>query len=234
MHASLQERWNGISLRTKITGVTVLMLTLGLLVSGIGTIAMFKPYLINQVDNELRSAQQSLSSGDGGELTNSQMSSYASASDQYFVAVLDANGHVLVDNWGKLAASDRPIVPSGLNITKVLAQDSVIFTVHNPEDSSDFRATVVPIQLNDVNGTFATVFVAVSTANVENAVATYLSIFLGFGIIVVIAGAGLTRMLVTTTFSPLRQVELTAARKSLTATSASVSAALLRTPRSAG
>jgi two-component system OmpR family sensor kinase len=40
---------------------------------------------------------------------------------------------------------------------------------------------------------------------------TYLSIFLGFGIGVVIVGALLTRFLVTTTFAPLREVELTAA-----------------------
>ena len=40
MHQTISERWNRISLRTKITGVTVLMLTLGLLVSGIGTAAM--------------------------------------------------------------------------------------------------------------------------------------------------------------------------------------------------
>ena len=38
MHQTISERWNRISLRTKITGVTVLMLTLGLLVSGIGTV----------------------------------------------------------------------------------------------------------------------------------------------------------------------------------------------------
>jgi two-component system, OmpR family, sensor kinase len=211
MHANLQVRWNSISLRTKITGVTVLMLTLGLLVSGIGTLAMFKPYLLNQVDNELRSAQQSISSGDGNELNNAQINSYATASDKYFVAVLDVNGNMLVNNWGKTSDDERPPVPHNLSFAHVLAQGSDIFTVHDAKDNTDFRATVVPLQLNEYNGTLATVFVAVSTANVENAVATYLSIFLGFGIIVVIAGAGLTRMLVTTTFSPLREVELTAA-----------------------
>jgi two-component system, OmpR family, sensor kinase len=211
MHATLQGRWNAISLRTKITGVTVLMLTLGLLVSGVGTLAMLKPYLISQVDSELRSARQSLSTGDGGNLTDSEMNSYASASDQYFVAVLDPEGHMLVNNWGKLSSGVHPPVPGDLTIANVLARGPDIFTVHDSKDNADFRATVVPFQLNDVNGTFATVFVAVSTANVENAVATYLSIFLGFGVIVVIAGAGLTRMLVTTTFAPLREVERTAA-----------------------
>jgi two-component system OmpR family sensor kinase len=44
MHQTISERWNRISLRTKITGVTVLMLTLGLLVSGIGTAAIRRAY----------------------------------------------------------------------------------------------------------------------------------------------------------------------------------------------
>ena len=49
MHQTISERWNRISLRTKITGVTVLMLTLGLLVSGIGTAAMLRSYVEDQM-----------------------------------------------------------------------------------------------------------------------------------------------------------------------------------------
>ena len=44
MHESVAEWWNAISLRTKITGVTVLVLTLGLLVAGVGTLAMLRNY----------------------------------------------------------------------------------------------------------------------------------------------------------------------------------------------
>ena len=40
MHVALMDRWSRISLRSKITGVTVLMLTLGLLVSGVGTMVI--------------------------------------------------------------------------------------------------------------------------------------------------------------------------------------------------
>ena len=52
MLAGIHQRWNAISLRTKVTSVTVLLLTLGLLVSGIGTMAMLKPALIGQLDLE--------------------------------------------------------------------------------------------------------------------------------------------------------------------------------------
>ena len=39
------EWWNRVSLRTKITGVTVLLLTIGLLVAGVGTMAVLRAYL---------------------------------------------------------------------------------------------------------------------------------------------------------------------------------------------
>ena len=61
MHQSLTERWSRVSLRSKITGVTVLMLTLGLLVSGIGTMAMLRQYVIQQVDSQLQVDAQSAS-----------------------------------------------------------------------------------------------------------------------------------------------------------------------------
>src|SRR6185437_9132152 len=60
-------------------------------------------------------------------------------------------------------------------------------------------------------GELATAVVATTTSQIDTVMASYLAIFLGFGVIVVIVGAGLTRMLVTTTFAPLREVEQTAA-----------------------
>jgi two-component system OmpR family sensor kinase len=55
MHQTVFERWSRVSLRTKITGVTVLMLTLGLLVSGIGTAAMLRGYVDQQMKDKLQS-----------------------------------------------------------------------------------------------------------------------------------------------------------------------------------
>jgi two-component system OmpR family sensor kinase len=211
MHQSLVDRWNAVSLRTKITGVTVLMLTLGLLVSGIGTMAMLKPYLISQVDNQLHAAQRSLSVAVSLDPNPANMNSYSSSSDQYFVALLDTDGNMIGNNWAKHEGEIPPPIPSGLDFREVLSQGTNTFTVHDPKTNAEFRAAVIPIQFKDTQGTFATVFVALSTANVDNIMATYLAIFLGFGVIVVIVGAGLTRMLVTTTFAPLREVELTAA-----------------------
>ena len=54
--------------------------------------------------------------------------------------------------------------------------------------------------------------VAVSSADTDQTIARFTFIFLGFGASVILLGAMLTRLLVTATFDPLRDVEDTAAR----------------------
>ncbi len=63
----------------------------------------------------------------------------------------------------------------------------------------------------DNQGNNAPIIIAISSKDSERLLAVYLTIFLGFGLGVVLVGALLTRMLVTTTFTPLREVERTAA-----------------------
>ena len=45
--------WADVSLRTKITIVTVFILFLGLIVAGVGTFSVLRPILINQQSAEL-------------------------------------------------------------------------------------------------------------------------------------------------------------------------------------
>ena len=62
MHASLAEWWNGISLRTRITGVTVLIMTIGLVVSGFGTMTVLRDYLVHDVDSQIENVLEGLDS----------------------------------------------------------------------------------------------------------------------------------------------------------------------------
>ncbi len=50
------EWWGGISLRTKITGVTVLLLTFGLLITGVGTLSVMRNFLFDEVDSQVTEA----------------------------------------------------------------------------------------------------------------------------------------------------------------------------------
>ncbi|WP_223691464.1 sensor histidine kinase [Leifsonia poae] len=213
MHARLLDRWNAISLRTKITGVTVLMLTLGLLVTGIGTMTMLKPVLLYQLDAQLVAASQpnnlnanlfSSSSGDD------KIASDGSASS-FFTALYDSDGKLIRSNWGNMPEARRPDIPKTLSLIKGKELSQAAYNLPSVDGHTLYRALAQTVTLTTSPGALGTAVVATSTGQIDTVMASFLAIFLGFGVIVVIVGAGLTRMLVTTTFAPLRGVEETAA-----------------------
>ncbi|GAA2441020.1 sensor histidine kinase [Agromyces soli] len=215
MNQTIFERWNRISLRTKITGVTVLMLTLGLLVSGIGTAAMLRSYAEQQLESRLRT----IASGDvvsryfyGEDGDSSADGLDVRPSDDVFVAKYDPEtGDFLAHNWQGRPRDEVPLFPSQLSIAKVNEMNAngyVVLPLPDQHGDQTFRAVTALI---DTHGSFMPIVIAVSTAETERLLAAYLTIFLGFGLGVVIVGALLTRMLVTSTFTPLREVERTAA-----------------------
>ncbi len=207
MPFNFNDRWNAISLRTKVTGVTVLLLTIGLLVSGIGTMALLKPALLGQLDTQLQSVQQDLSNV--LQLSKTGTPSQTAPTDYYY-AVYSASGVLLEQNWTDKAEAIRPQLTNGITIAQATTLDGAIFPVKSTNGRTLFHAIAVPVTFDDATGALGTVVVALSTAGVDRLMTTYLSIFLGLGIAIVIVGALLTRFLVTTTFAPLREVEDTA------------------------
>lgn len=214
--SKILERWNRISLRTKITGVTVLMLTLGLLVSGIGTAAMLRSYVEEQMSSKLTA----LASGDLSEYFDDAGggqpdlgSLRLKPADDVFVAVYSPSGAYLQNNWEERDESTWPQFPRTLTQAKVTLLNPSGYTVLQLSDAQDaptFRA-VTALMVYDEHGSLAPVIIAISSKETEQLLAVYLTIFLGFGFGVVLIGALLTRMLVTSTFGPLREVERTAA-----------------------
>ncbi|KRC59055.1 histidine kinase [Agromyces sp. Root81] len=208
----ISERWNRISLRTKITGVTVLMLTLGLLVSGIGTAAMLRSYVESQMTSKL----ESIASGDLEKYITSEVNledREFTLSDEVFVAVYDAaTGEQRGNNWANRHEDELPEIPEKLTqatVNKLNESKYQIFPLDDAQGSPSFRG-VAAFTVADGHGTLSPVIIAISSKDSEQLLAMYLTIFLGFGFGVVLVGALLTRMLVTTTFMPLREVERTA------------------------
>ena len=207
MKLSLGDRWNAISLRTTVTGVTVLLLTIGLLVAGVGTMAMLKPALLGQLDSQLQSVRQDLSSV---LAVNQSGTTVQGAPTDYYYAVYSASGILLETNWTDKAQAIKPDLPTGLTSADTAALNGAVFPVRSNNERVLYHAIAIPVTFSDSGSTVGTVVVALSTASVDKLMTTYLSIFLGLGISVVIVGALLTRFLVTTTFAPLREVEQTA------------------------
>ncbi|WP_368497190.1 ATP-binding protein [Herbiconiux sp. A18JL235] len=211
MHNAILKQWNAISLRTKITGVTVLMLTFGLVVSGVGTMIVLRTYLLQQVDSQLEAAGRDPSPFLGPDATTEQfkISDITSAPTEYFVGLLDSSGNLIISNWGEQDTEGRPDVSLSIETSGEI--NGRVFSVDSLDQRTEWHAVASTVILFGGDDSSGSIVIAKSLAETEKTTATYLSIFLAFGVGVVILGAMMTRLLVTSTFGPLREVERTAA-----------------------
>ena len=204
MHERLSDWWGGVSLRTKITGVTVLLVTLGLLVAGVGTMTALRSYLLAQVDSNISSAAREVTTITS---TGSSTCEQNSGPNKFFFAVLDADGKAVCTNIN--STQPKPVLRQ-LSMSSVLEAQGTPTTVWDATHTRQWRVVAF---VGNVEGSATNVTVVVGESlDASNAtISQFTVIFLGFGLSVVILGAALTRLLVTSTFTPLREVEATAA-----------------------
>lgn len=210
MHEQLTDSWNRVSLRTKITGVTVLLLTMGLLVAGAGTMTVLRTFLEGEVDNRLLAAAQRVQENrwvqfeEDGNRVDCEIA-FASLSET-FVGGLSPAGALMCSNRPNAA---RPVLDELILEFSVEGTDYFTAPSTNPGGQWRVLAYLVPSQ----SGEYAfTVMVGENLKDTNGIVAQFAAIFLFFALTVVILGGALTRLLVTSTFGPLREVEETAAR----------------------
>ena len=204
MHDKLMGWWSGVSLRTKITGVTVLLVTLGLLVAGVGTMTVLRTYLLADADTKMTKYAQAVP---GYTETGAKTCDVIPGINEYYLAVLDTNGNELCNNRALTHSTpNMPPMPLGT----VIKAGGVPFTVWDKEHDDQWRVVAVPRNIVD-SADYVTVVVAVDLVSSDRLINQFLVIFLGFGLAVIVLGAALTRLLVTSTFAPLREVEATAA-----------------------
>ncbi|PRI10272.1 sensor histidine kinase [Leucobacter massiliensis] len=212
----LADRWTDVSLRAKITGVTVFILFLGLIVAGVGTMALLRPTLINQQTTELEQLRSDPSpalapNADLGRLTANDV---LFANREYYVAILDADGTLIRDNRfvGANEATERalpelPAQPLTLDVVAEHQRSGDFITLRSPS-GTEWRAILLEIRDNNVPS--GSLLIASSTSYITQTIANYVVIFTAFGIAVILLGAALTRLLVTATMLPLAEVEKTA------------------------
>ncbi|WP_143822609.1 histidine kinase dimerization/phospho-acceptor domain-containing protein, partial [Mycetocola reblochoni] len=212
MNDTVSRWWASVSLRSKITGVTVLVLTFGLLLAGVGTVTMLKPILENQVEDALINTAQGDNSqlmqvtrDDDGEL------SYNVQEQEEFVALYDRTGGLLGTNWSDTPSEFKPAIPETLSESELGDYSGYPHEMASVSGTLDYRAYIVPVTIEPGGEAFGYALFATSMRSTETIIAMYLTIFFGLGTGVIVVGALITRLLVTSTFRPLRDVEDTAA-----------------------
>jgi two-component system OmpR family sensor kinase len=204
VHERLSDWWGGVSLRTKITGVTVLLVTLGLLVAGVGTMTALRSYLLAQVDSNISTAAREVTTITS---TGSSTCEQNSGPNKFFFAVLDADGDAVCTNID--GSQPKPVLGQ-LTMSSVLEAHGQPSTVWDSAHARQWRIVAFVGNVQE-SATNVTVVVGESLDTSNATISQFTVIFLGFGLSVVILGAALTRLLVTSTFAPLREVEATAA-----------------------
>ena len=203
MHEQLTEWWNGVSLRSKITGVTVMLLTLGLLVAGVGTMSFLRGYLLGNVEQQLK---------DGISDTRAALTIACNPSVKLeggdFYAVIGSDGDVMCLNE---SGGTKPVISAGSLPKGMVPGQS--FTVEDKSRTTQWSVLGTPLADVTVGGQAAgAVLVGENLYVTNDTVGRFALIFLFFALTVVVLGGALTRLLVTSTFAPLREVEATAAR----------------------
>ena len=214
---TLAQRWADITLRSKITGVTVLILSFGLLVAGVGTMSLLKPTLYASHDQELRQYRSNPTAAlqQGADMHNPTQGDVINARGPNYVALYDSEGQLLADNnYAEIPEEFADSVMPSIEAidTDLIPQEIDDFDIieFKAEDGTAWRAVLVPLFDQETGSTDRTLLVASSTRVIENVMAQYITIFSGFGLAVILLGAALTRILVTATFEPLSEVERTA------------------------
>jgi two-component system OmpR family sensor kinase len=208
MTDAVSTRWNATSLRTKMTAVSVLLLTVGLLVAGLGSMSVLRDYLTKDTDGKINNLLLSANSAiEFRESTVARLScTVAPIPTTYFIGVVDDAGTLLCSNK---ESPDAHPAASALSDVYTWPQDEAV-TVRSEPGSGSWR--VVSSPTSTTSGHFINIVVGYNLNEVDKFIAQYAAIFLFFGLTVVILGGAVTRLLVTSTFNPLREVEATAAR----------------------
>lgn len=200
--------WNDVSLRAKITGVTVFILFLGLLVAGVGTLSVLRPILSANQANMLHQLRLDPSPALARDANPNalEQGDVLYANQQYYVALLDTQGQLLYDNTQGMRDDSVPKVPS-ITIDEVMQRGDQLITLES-QNGANWRAVAAPITANGQPS--GILLIADSASWINQTIANYVIVFTGFGIGVILLGAALTRLLVMTTFLPLQEVERTA------------------------
>ncbi|GAA5152566.1 hypothetical protein GCM10025768_20730 [Microbacterium pseudoresistens] len=204
--------WRRISLRAKVTGVTVGVLALGLIVTGIGTVPILRNSLLSNIDAQLPSLLSTnlaerffTASTADGRLVFTPREGSPRATD-YIVAFYAPDGTPIGQAGGAIGAP-RPVFPATYTLQEATDNVDAIPILLEAGDGEVFHAAVAP---QEIQGTYYIQLVALPIEEADRIIATYFGVFTTIALITILIAALLTRGLVTLTFRRLGQVESTA------------------------
>ncbi|MFM6963642.1 MAG: sensor histidine kinase [Micrococcales bacterium] len=212
-NAGLGRLWDRISLRTKLTTLSVGLIGLLLAVSSVGTISLLRTYLQQNTDTLLSSTASTLQHEDPTLLEARLAAHFVTLPrlpSDYYIAFVDARGQLLIGLVS--SASGTSDVPNLTKMTasKVLALqgqpfDTEVVGKKVKSDLGTWRMIALP--LTSMSGS---VIVALPDASNAALITRYTNIGTSFALLLLALSAIAIWLTITSALRPLREVERTA------------------------
>lgn len=203
--------WRGISLRAKVTGVTVAVLTAGLLAVGIGTGVFLRNAQVAERD---QSITQTVTLDQASSLLDVSVEDGVARFDKpaaapltsFYIAVYSPDGQLLQTGG---STGTPPVFPPTFGLDKALMRGTTPFDLQSDDGKITFHAAVDILQIPGAQ-TSNVQLLALPLTPVNQTVANFIGIYSILALLTILAGALATRGLVTLAFRGLGQVENTA------------------------
>jgi two-component system OmpR family sensor kinase len=214
LNSKLGTAWQRISLRTKLTALSVAIIGALILVSSLGTISLLRTYLQANVDTLLTSTAATLSREDPAVLEEKlakRQLQLPSLPTDFYIAFVDEQGSLLIGLVS--SASDRREVPnlSNFSLDYVTQTAGVPFEVNDKgqiSDDSGIRGwRMVALPLTNTDGSLV---VALPTGANNALLAQYGLIGGGFGALLLLLSGLSIWLTISSALRPLNEVERTA------------------------
>ena len=208
--------WEKVSLRSKLTTLSVAVIGLLLLISSLGTVALLRTYLQQNMDSMLSATAATLSNEDPAKvefrLATHQLELPRLPSD-YYIAYLDSTGSLLIGLVSSTSADRTVPNLSSLDLFTVYETEGRPFEVNNAgvltagnrEDA--WRMVAVPL----TRGGGSLVVALPTNANSE-LIRQYGAIGAGFGLVLLVISGLAIWLTISQALRPLAEVERVAAQ----------------------
>lgn len=205
--------WERVSLRSKLTALSVAIIGLLLVVSSYGTISLLRTYLQQNMDSILATTASTLSNEDPTTIENrlaSRQLDLPRLPSDYYIAYLDSTGSLLIGLVSSAEGSDRTVPNlTSLSLAQVLATGGKAFEIEvvsaNAPGKADWRLVALPLKTLP-----GSVVVALPTSSNAELIRQYAAIGAGFGgVLLLISGVSIW-VTISRALRPLREVERTA------------------------
>lgn len=193
--------------------MTVALLVIGLAAAGIGTTAVLRNILVQNLETSLTETVTTDVARDYIEVTTNydevtfERKPIVARSDTW-VAIYAPDGTLEITAGGD-GSKHQPIFPQTIPLTDTYGERTGTRVLDSADRGSTFRAATAPYFI-DGGAVVVTQLIARPVAPINNVVATFAGIYTILAVITIVGGALLTRWLVTLTFRSLGQVETTA------------------------